>query len=213
MRAFRAARERWVAATRTHALGEHARLVLEESILATGGTNARGRFERGLVDRLLADIDAFERRSPLASLGDYLVATERLARAEADLLRVEPRARDAVWVVDVETAKGRSFEAAFVVDLRAGAWPRYYVPDAFLFSPSIGMVPKDNVGDATAARTAKFTYAMYRQKFREKYNAEERRAFYVAATRARTRLYLSASGRPTRGVSAPELLAEIERTL
>ncbi|GAC1499161.1 MAG: hypothetical protein NVS1B2_22710 [Vulcanimicrobiaceae bacterium] len=213
VRAFRAARERWVAATRTHALGEHARLVLEESILATGGTNARGRFERGLVDRLLADIDAFERRSPLASLGDYLVATERLARAEADLLRVEPRARDAVWVVDVETAKGRSFEAAFVVDLRAGAWPRYYVPDAFLFSPSIGMVPKDNVGDATAARTAKFTYAMYRQKFREKYNAEERRAFYVAATRARTRLYLSASGRPTRGVSAPELLAEIERTL
>ena len=209
--AFRAARERWVAAARTHALSDHARLVLEESIEATRGESARARFETGLVARLLDDIDAFARRDPLASLGDYLIATERLANAEADLLRIEPRTRDAIWIVDVETAKGRSFEAAFVVDLRAGAWPRYYVPDAFLFSPSVGMLPKDNVGDAAAARTAKFTYAMFRQKFREKYNAEERRAFYVAATRARTRLFLSASGRPTRGVSAPEILAELEK--
>ncbi len=209
--AFRRARERWVAAARTHALGEHARLVLCESVEATRDRSARARFEAGLVARLIDDIDAFERRAPLATLGDYLAHAERLAAAEADLLRVAPRTRDAVWVVDVETAKGRSFEAAFVVDLRAGAWPRYYAPDAFLFSPTTGMLPKDNVGDATAARTAKFTYAMYRQKFREKYNAEERRAFYVAATRARKRLFLSASGRPTRGVSAPELLAELER--
>lgn len=209
--AYRAARERWVGASRTHALGDLARLVLDETVGATRTATARGRFEHALVARLLDDIDAFAARDPLATLGDYLERADRVARAEADLLQIAPRVRDAVSVIDVEQAKGHHFDAVFVVDLRAGAWPRYYVPDAFLFSPGWGMLPKDNVGDATAARTAKFTYVMFRNKIRDTYNAEERRAFYVAATRAKTRLFLSASGRPTRGVSAPEILAEIER--
>ena len=209
--AYREARERWVAASRTHALGDLARLILDETVGATRTATARGRFEHALVARLLEDIDAFAARDPLATLADYLERAERVANAEADLLQIAPNARDAVSVIDVEHAKGRHFDAVFVVDLRAGAWPRYYVPDAFLFSPAWGMLPKDNVGDATAARTAKFTYVMFRNKIRETYNAEERRAFYVAATRAQGRLFLSASGRPTRGVSAPEILAEIER--
>ncbi len=209
--AYREARERWVAASRTHALGDLARLILDETVGATRTATARGRFEHALVARLLEDIDAFAARDPLATLADYLQRAERVANAEADLLQIAPHARDAVSVIDVEHAKGRHFDAVFVVDLRAGAWPRYYVPDAFLFSPAWGMLPKDNVGDATAARTAKFTYVMFRNKIREMYNAEERRAFYVAATRAQGRLFLSASGRPTRGVSAPEVLAEIER--
>ena len=209
--AFRAARERWVAASRTHALGDLARLVLDETVAATRTATARGRFENALVERLLEDIDAFAARDPLATLADYLERAERVANAEADLLQIAPRVRDAVSVIDVEHAKGRHFDAVFIVDLRAGAWPRYYVPDAFLFSPGWGMLAKDNVGDASAARTAKFTYVMFRNKIRESYNAEERRAFYVAATRARLRLYVSASGRPTRGVSAPEILAELER--
>ena len=209
--AYREARERWVAASRTHALSDHARLILDETVGATRTATARGRFEHALVARLLDDIDAFSARDPLATLADYLERAERVANAEADLLQIAPHARDAVSVIDVEHAKGRYFDAVFVVDLRAGAWPRYYVPDAFLFSPAWGMLPKDNVGDATAARTAKFTYVMFRNKIRETYNAEERRAFYVAATRAQGRLFLSASGRPTRGVSAPEILAEIER--
>ena len=209
--AYREARERWVAASRTHALGDLARLILDETVGATRTATARGRFEHALVARLLVDIDAFAARDPLATLADYLERAERVANAEADLLQIAPNARDAVSVIDVEHAKGRHYDAVFVVDLRAGAWPRYYVPDAFLFSPAWGMLPKDNVGDATAARTAKFTYVMFRNKIRETYNAEERRAFYVAATRAQGRLFLSASGRPTRGVSAPEILAEIER--
>ena len=209
--AFRAARERWVATSRTHTPGDLARLILDETVVATRTATARGRFEGALVARLLDDIDAFAARDPLATLADYLERADRIARAEADLLQIALGTRDAVSVIDVEVAKGRDFDAVFVVDLHAGAWPRYYVPDAFLFSPGWGMLPKDNVGDAAAARTAKFTYVMFRNKIRETYNAEERRAFYVAATRAKHRLFLSASGRPTRGVSAPEILAEIER--
>jgi superfamily I DNA/RNA helicase len=73
------------------------------------------------------------------------------------------------------------------------------------------MIPKENVGDAATARTAKLTYVLFRSKIRDKYNTEERHAFYCAASRARTRLYVSASGRATRGVSAPEILEELMR--
>jgi superfamily I DNA/RNA helicase len=139
------------------------------------------------------------------------VYLERVASGESDLLAIAPRDSRAVRVLDVESAKGETFDAVFIVDVRAGAFPRYYVPDAFLFTPTVGMIPKDNVGDAGAARTAKFTYALFRYKFREKYVAEERRAFACAATRARLRLFVSASGSPTRGVSAPEILAELMR--
>jgi superfamily I DNA/RNA helicase len=209
--AFRAARARWEDAVRTLALPELARTILSDSALATLPAGARGRFEEGLIARLIEEIDAFPERDPLGTLDDFLAWTERVARAEADLLAIAPRDADAVQVLDVEAAKGREFEVVFVVDVKAGAWPRYYVPDAFLFTPSLGMIPKENVGDAAAARTAKFTYTLFRQRLREKYNAEERRAFYCAATRARSRLYVSASGRATRGVSAPEILEELAR--
>ncbi len=206
---FRAARARWEAAARTLSLPELARTILAESALATLGPGARGRFEAGLIARLIAEIDAFAAREPLAALEDFLAWAECVADAEADLLGLSLRDPGAVRVLDVEAAKGEEFEAVFVVDVRAGAWPRYYVPDAFLFTPKYGMIPKENVGDAAAARTAKFTYVLSRTKFREKYNAEERRAFYCAASRARGRLYVSASGRATRGVSAPEILEDL----
>jgi superfamily I DNA/RNA helicase len=136
---------------------------------------------------------------------------ESVARAEADLLAIAPRDPAAVRVLDVEAAKGEEFDAVFLVDARAGGWPRYYVPDAFLFMPNVGMIPKENVGDADTARTAKFTYALHRFKIRDKFVAEERRAFYCAVTRAKKRLYVSASGRATQGRAAPEILEELER--
>jgi superfamily I DNA/RNA helicase len=212
LEAFRVARARWESAGRTLSLGAQARLILEESVLATLAPGAHARFDSGLVARLLTELDAFADRFPLATLDDFLIDAESAADAEADLLSIAPRDRTAVRVGDVEAVKGQEFDAVFAVDVRAGAWPRYYVPDAFLFMPSLGMIPKENVGDARAARTAKFTYALFKNKIREKYNAEERRAFYCAATRARERLYVSASGRATRGVSAPEILEELRRS-
>ena len=209
--AFRAARERWERAARSLRLGELARTVLGQSVLATLPTGARGRFEAGLIARLLAAVDDFANREPLGTLDDFLAYADRAGAAESDLLELELRDHAAVRVLDVEAAKGDEYDAVFVPDLRAGAWPRYYSPDAFLFMPSAGMIPKDNVGDAQAARTAKFTYSLYRHKLRDKYIAEERRAFYCAATRARHFLFLSASGSPTRGVAAPEILAELEK--
>jgi superfamily I DNA/RNA helicase len=209
--AFRAARARWEAAARSLGPAELARLVLDESVLATLASGVRGRYDAHLVARLLDEIDAFAAREPLATLEDFLAYAERIASAEADLLVTRPHDPDAVRVLDVEAAKGETFDAVFVVGARAGAWPRYYVPDAFLFTPTLGMIPKENVGDADAARTAKFTYALYRAKLRDKYVAEERRALSCAASRARRTLSISASGRATKGVAAPEILTELQR--
>jgi superfamily I DNA/RNA helicase len=208
---FRAALERWQQHERTSDLPALARTILGESVLAVLGQGARARFERGLIERLLGEIDGFAAREPLASLADFLQYAESVALADADLLALDVRDPAAMHVLDVEAAKGREFDHVFVVDVRAGAFPRYYVPDAFLFTPRYGMVPKEDVGPgARTERTAKFTYVLFRLKLRDRYNQEERRAFYCAATRAREKLYVSAWGRPTRGVAAPEIFEELK---
>ena len=73
-----------------------------------------------------------------------------------------------MFVGAVERALARRFEHVFVVDARAGSFPPYYVPDAFLFSPTYGMIPKDAAGDATAARTAKFTWYAHQARPRNR---------------------------------------------
>ena len=210
---FRAALARWERAARSATLPELATLVLEESALATLRDDARGRHARFLIARLADEIAAFAERDPLATLGDFLERVERVSRSEDDLLAIAVRDPHAVRVLDVEAAKGETFDATFVVDVRAGAWPRYYVPDAFLFMPSLGMIPKENVGDAAAARTAKFSYALYKAKLGEKYYAEDRRAFACATSRSRDYVCISVSGKATRGVSAPELFEELRSKL
>ena len=212
--AFRAALARWEYLERDLDPPALARLILDETVMPARSDDARGRFERALIARLLDGIDAFCRRDPGAGLEDYLRYAESVADADADLLALDSRDPDALQVIDIEAAKGREFDHVFAIDARAGAFPRYYVPDAFLFTPSYGMIPKENVGaDARTARTAKFTYLHFALKLRDRYNQQERRAFYVAATRARARLYVSASGRATRGAAAPEFLEEVRKLL
>jgi superfamily I DNA/RNA helicase len=210
IRAFRAALERWERLERELGLPQLAGTILGETVLGTARDDARGRFARGLIARLLAQVEAYARREPLGTLRDFLNEVDAIAAVDADLLALDQALPASVRVLDVEAAKGREFDHVFVVDVRAGAFPRYYVPEAFLFTPSFGIIPKENVGaGARSARTAKFTYALFRQNLRGKYNSEERRAFYCAVSRARAHVYVSASGRPTRGVAAPEILEEL----
>jgi superfamily I DNA/RNA helicase len=212
--AFRTALARWTAWERTLALPALVRAIFSETVTAACRDDARGRFDQNVLERLLDGVDAFSARDPLAGLDDFLRYAERIADADADLFALEMRDGAAVAVLDIEAAKGREFDHVFVVEAQAGAFPRYYVPDAFLFAPSYGMIPKENVGaDARAARTAKFTYALYALKAKERYNQQERRALYCAATRAKSRLYVSASGRPTRGQTTPEFLEELRNVL
>jgi len=212
--AFRAALVRWHGWERELGLAQLARAIFEETVFAAASDDPRGRFGRALVERLLERIVAYEAREPLDDLEDFLRYVEMVADADTDLLVIEQREASAVRLLDVEAAKGQEFDHVFVVGAQAGSFPQYYVPDAFLFTPRRGIIPKENVGDdARAARTAKFTYVSYQLKLRERFNEQERRAFYCAATRAREKLYVSASGRVTRGFGAPELAEELKNVL
>ena len=112
-------------------------------------------------------------------------------------------------LLSIDAAQGCEFDRVVVAGASAGSFPRWYSPDAFLFSPRLGMIPKENVGDARASRTAKFTFYIARSKAAKHYYERERRAFAYALSRARESVLVTASGRPTRGVSAPEFLQEV----
>ncbi|MEO6914009.1 MAG: 3'-5' exonuclease, partial [Candidatus Baltobacteraceae bacterium] len=117
---------------------------------------------------------------------------------------------DFVRLMSIDAARGREFDHVIIPNVRAGSFPRYYVPDSFLYSPSLGMIAKDNVGEATTSRTAKFSYYMFATKARERYNKEERRAFAYALARTRSTVLITASERATRGINTPEFLSEIQ---
>ncbi len=82
-----------------------------------------------------------------------------------------------------------------------------------MFSTTYGMIPKDSAGDTVAARTAKFTWYEHHAKPRAVYVREQRRLFAAALGRADVAVTITASGRPTRGVAAPELASEVTALL
>ena len=209
LEAFRTRREHWVHIFESQPFDVFVRAVWSEGLARDGTPNsARALSQQVMLGRLSAWFAAFFERRPEATVGDLLEELER--RARSDYERIAALSDDRfVSLLSIEAAGGRDFAHVVVANVQAGAFPQYYVPDAFLFSPGLGIVPKDNVGEARSARTAKFTYYMFKAKTRDRYNLHERRAFQYALSRARTSVLVTASGRATRGVAAPELLEEL----
>jgi superfamily I DNA/RNA helicase len=208
--AFRERRRRWERSLVELQPQDAAAAIIAEGGLRAelpGETAARTALRHDLLDALLRRIEAYTKRKR-ASLHDFLTYAERTSLA--DRAPFETIGGDGVTIASVDALKGREFAHVFVCNLRAGAFPAYYSPDAFLFSPTFGIVPKDNVGDATTTRTAKFTWYSHYAKLKDLYADEDRRAFHCAISRARETVTLTASGRPTRGIAAPELLAELQ---
>jgi superfamily I DNA/RNA helicase len=209
---FRTRRARWQRWLRETDVASAARAIVEDGGLLLprdGETAARGARRATLIARALELIEQYAARHPFDDLAAALAYCERLAAAESGPELIDARA-GAVFVGAVERALARRFAHVFVVDARAGAFPPYYVPDAFLFSPTYGMVPKDAAGDATAARTAKFSWYEHQAKPRAAYVKEQRRLFAQALGRADVSVTVSASGRPTRGIAAPEIAHELQ---
>lgn len=206
---FRSMREKWIEAMNALPFAQLARRVWREGLAAEGPPDsARAKAQRLLLQRLLDRLTQFSERNPSATLGDILSYASQ--RAASDLEDCENAAASGfVRILSIDAAQGRSFKFVAIPDARAGSFPRWYVPDSFMFSPSLGMIPKDNVGEARASRTAKFSYYVFRTKARENYNAEERRAFVYAMRRSSGELLVTASGRATRGTSAPEFAEEL----
>jgi superfamily I DNA/RNA helicase len=201
---------RWRDALVRMQLPDFARLVWSEGLAAAGAPgSARAHYQQQMLARLHERITCFAAEHPNAGLAEFLLYAQ--ARMESAFESWELGERPgAVRMLSIDAARGREFDYVVIPAARAGSFPRWYVPDAFLYSPSLGMVAKENVGDARAARTAKFTYYMFRTKAREHYNREERRAFVYALRRARKTVLVTACERATRGVTAPEFLAELQ---
>lgn len=207
---LRAKRMRWIEAMRRLPLPALVRLVWSEGLAcADAPGSARFAYQQQTLSRLYARVVRFTRERSDASLGDFLEYAQSRMESDFEAQELTEHA-GAVRILSIDAARGREFDHVLLPNVRAGAFPRWYVPDAFLYSPSLGMIAKENVGEARAARTAKFSYYMFRTKAREAYNREERRAFVYAMRRARKSVVVTACERATRGVSAPEFLAELQ---
>ncbi|GAC1356573.1 MAG: hypothetical protein NVSMB31_17210 [Vulcanimicrobiaceae bacterium] len=207
---FRALREEWTRDLRHYDLPGFAAKVFAQGLASAGPDgSARAHHQQQNLRRLLARIHQYCNRAEHATLAEFLSYAQ--LRITSDLEACEEDANPSVVrFMSIAAAMGNEFDHVIIPNARAGAFPRYYAPDAFLFSPSLGMIAKENVGEALASRTAKFTYYMFRAKTRESYNREERRAFVYAMRRARKTLIVTASERPTRGITSPEFLSELQ---
>ena len=211
VRRFRRLREGWLATMESVPFEDFARTVWREGLAREGAPgSARARAQQFALARLLRRLGDFAREG--ASVAGVLDYAER--RRHSDLESFYPvrdvaGAPGAVRLLSIDAAQGCEFDRVVVAGASAGSFPRWYSPDAFLFSPRLGMIPKENVGDARASRTAKFTFYIARSKAAKHYYERERRAFAYALSRARESVLVTASGQPTRGVSAPEFLQEV----
>ena len=206
---FRLMRERWLQSMTELPFAQFVRSVWAEGLAREGAAgSARALAQQKLLARLLARLNDYANAHPGAALGDILAYAQ--ARSQSTLESCEAASDTRfVQLLSIDAAQGRSFDFVAIPDARAGSFPRWYVPDSFLFSPKLGMIPKDNVGDARASRTAKFSFYVFKTKARDSYNEEERRAFVYALRRARKGALVSASGKATRGTTAPEFLEEL----
>jgi len=210
LEALRVKRLGWLEAMQRLELPQLIRNVWSEGLAQRGAAgSARAEYQQLTLQRLYDRAVRFAREHPEGSLGGFLSYAEERMESELESCEIAQPA-DVVRLLSLDSARGHEFDHVVIPRARAGAFPRWYVPDTFMYSPSLGMVAKENVGDARASRTAKFTYYMFRTKAREAYNREERRAFVYALRRARRTALVTACERPTRGVAAPEFLQELQ---
>jgi len=206
---LRELRRAWLSAMKALPVPDLVRLIWSQGLAGAQAGTARASYQQLTLRRLHGRIEKFAAEHPDASLAEFLEYAEERMNTEFESCETAENT-DAVRILSIDASTGHEYDHVVVPNVRAGAFPRYYVPDAFLYSPSLGMIAKENVGEARAARTAKFTYYMYRSKTRERYNREERRAFVYALRRAKRTALVSAHEKATRGIAAPEFLAELQ---
>jgi superfamily I DNA/RNA helicase len=205
---FRALRAGWINALSSAPFETFVRRVWSEGLAREGARgSAHERVQQLVLQRLLARLCAMQ-QDGAATLPDVLEEAQRRRMSEFERCDDDP-GDGFVRLSSIDAVRGHEFDRVVIADVRAGAFPCWYAPDAFLYSPKLGMIPKENTGDAQAPRTAKYLYYLYRTGMHDTYYARERRAFEYALHRGRETVLVTASGPPTRGVKAPEFLEEL----
>jgi hypothetical protein len=206
---FRELRASWTSLLGRVGIEELARTIWSQGLAREGepGT-ARAAVQQLVLHRLLQRLRAFERESATTTLVDVLEFARR--RASNDLEACEDSdAGGCISLASIDAVRGREFDHVVVAGVRPGSFPLWYAPDNFLMSPRLGVVPRENVGEARVSRTAKFSYYVTATRAAEKYYSRERDAFAYAVARARRGVVVTASERATRGVTAPEMFEEL----
>ena len=138
----------------------------------------------------------FERDRPLAGLPDFVAHLDRIMEADLPVSEAEIEAADAVRLSTIHGAKGLEFPVVFLVNLRP---PRVRDTERLFFDPDgFGFVMKWWHNDRHPHYKSVLPGAAGIAVARE----ERRRMVYVALTRARDRVYVSAS----RQEESPEAL-------
>ncbi len=190
--------------------GEALSAIVATSGLA-GGKSVRARYSRNLLSRVLGGLLELGRSEPGLELEALLTQWEAQNASEHEERVFAQLDHEAVCVSSVHALRGRAFDVVAIGDARAGAFPRYFVPEAMLYSPQRGFIARENAGSTLSARSAKFTWYLEKHRIREAYNAEERRIFSYTLGRARQAAFVSAWGPATRGKTAPEFLEELRQ--
>ena len=126
-------------------LEDAARLIITEGGIFEpdpGENPARLAHRRDLLERLLARIARYTRADRTRTLGDLLAYIEKVAKSEWPQCEPGPRNSSGVVVAQIDAIKGCAYESVFVPNLRAGAFPPYWVPDAFVYTTGSGSFRK-----------------------------------------------------------------------
>ena len=166
-----------------------------------------------MLRRLLERLDAFAAEHPEARVAEIL-AYARAADGERSRELRSRRSRGAgrgfVQMFSVEAAQGREFDHVVVANVRPGAFPLWYAPEAFLFSPKLGMIPKENAGEAQAVAHGEVQLLhVSHEGHRSDTTSASGGRCTTRCARARESVLVTAWGTPTRGITAPELLEEL----
>lgn len=165
------------------------RLLEETGYLRHCALRASREGPRALLNlrKVFAMASRFERDQALAGLGDFVRHLDHIMSAELPIGEAELEAPDAVQVLTVHAAKGLEFDVVFLVNLKP---PNPRDTERLFFDPdSFGFVMKWWRND----RHPRFRANLPGSEALVLARQERRRAVYVALTRAKDLLYVSAS--------------------
>jgi DNA helicase II / ATP-dependent DNA helicase PcrA len=172
------------------------------------------------LSNFLDHVAAFAPVEGEASLRSFLAYLDAADEAEETLEAVQPAGSDSVKLMTVHSAKGLEFECVFVPSVAASegksgkVWSIF--PDTRASNPltSYRMLPYDVREDRGHLPRFSGKLKEFHEAVKERAAEDERRLFYVALTRAKQRLYVTAAwwyGRADREKGPSEFWDELEQ--